>query len=68
MLNIISKVCVLLKGGFYINLCKIDSAVSFTTIIGLKDCINAGEIKKGMKVMIADFGVGLSLGGVILKF
>lgn len=68
MLNTIRKVCVLPKEKFYVNLYETGNTVSSTVMIGLKDCINAGEIKEGMKVMIAGFGVGLSWGGVILKF
>lgn len=68
MLNTIRKVCVLPKDKFYVNLEETGNTVSSTVMIGLKDCIEAGTIHKGMWVMCAGFGVGLSWGGVILKF
>lgn len=68
MLNTIRKVCVLPKDKFYVNLETTGNTVSSTIMIGLKDCFNDGTIKEGMSVMCAGFGVGLSWGGVILKF
>lgn len=66
MLNTIRKVCVIPKDKFYVNLIETGNTVSSTVLIGLKECLNAGTIKSGDKVMIAGFGVGLSWGGVIL--
>jgi 3-oxoacyl-[acyl-carrier-protein] synthase-3 len=68
MLNTIRKVCVLPKDRFYVNLTNVGNTVSSTVFIALKDCIDAGTICAGMKVMIAGFGVGLSWGGTILEF
>lgn len=68
MLNTIRKICVLPKDKFYINLSETGNTVSSTVMIGLKDCIDSKTIVPGMKVMIAGFGVGLSLGGTILRF
>ena len=68
MLNTIRKVCVLPKDKFYVNLEEIGNTVSSTVMIGLKQCIEAGTIKPGMKVMVSGFGVGLSWSGTILKF
>lgn len=68
MLNTIRKVCVLPKDEFYINLEETGNTVSSTVLIGLKDCIDNGLIKKGDNVMVSGFGVGLSWGGTILKF
>ena len=68
MLNTIRKVCALPKDIFYINLTETGNTVSSTVMIGLKDCIDRGLIKKGYNVMISGFGVGLSWGGTILKF
>lgn len=42
--------------------------MSSTVMIGLKQCLDAGTITPGMKVMVAGFGVGLSWGGTILRF
>ena len=68
MLNSIRKVCILPKDKFYVNLEDTGNTVSSTVMIGLKQCIEAGTIKPGMKVMVSGFGVGLSWGGTILKF
>lgn len=68
MLNTIRKVCVLPKEKFYVNLNETGNTVSSTVMIGLKQCIDAGTITSGMKVMVAGFGVGLSWGTTILKF
>ena len=68
MLNTICKVCVLPKDKFYVNLEQTGNTVSSTVMIGLKQCLEAGTIHEGMKVMVAGFGVGLSWGGTILKF
>lgn len=68
MLNTIRKVCVLPKDKFYVNLANTGNTVSSTVMIGLKECIVKDIVKSGSKVMIAGFGVGLSWGGVILKW
>lgn len=68
MLNTLRKVCSIPKERFYIDLAKTGNTVSSTIPIALKDCFDAGTITKGMNVMIAGFGVGLSWGGTILKF
>lgn len=68
MLNTIRKVCVLPKDKFYVNLNETGNTVSSTVMIGLKQCLDAGTITPGMKVMVASFGVGLSWGGTILRF
>lgn len=68
MLNTIRKVCVLPKDKFYVNLEETGNTVSSTVLIGLKQCLESGSITKGMKVMVSGFGVGLSWGGVMLKF
>lgn len=68
MLNTIRKVCVLSKDKYYVNLETTGNTVSSTVMIGLKDCMDNGTIHEGMQVMCAGFGVGLSWGGVMLKF
>jgi len=68
MLDSIRKVCMLPKENFYVNLETLGNTVSSTVFIALKDCLDSGEIAPGMNVMIAGFGVGLSWGGMILKF
>lgn len=68
MLNTIRKVCGIPKDRFYIDLAEVGNTVSSTILIGLKDCLDMGQISSGMNVMIAGFGVGLSLAGTMLKF
>lgn len=68
MLNTIRTVCSLPKDNFYVNLSDTGNTVSSTVLIGLKDCIDNHIINKGDKVMVAGFGVGLSWGGVLLRF
>lgn len=68
MLDTIRKICHIPKDKFYINLKDCGNTVSSTILIALKDCLRDNLIKKGEKVMIAGFGVGLSWGGTVLKF
>jgi 3-oxoacyl-[acyl-carrier-protein] synthase-3 len=68
MLSTIRKVCALPKDKFYIDLANVGNTVSSTIVIGLKECMNNGTIKPGMKVMACGFGVGLSWGGTVLRF
>ena len=68
MLNTIRKVCALPKEKFYVNLENTGNTVSSTVLIGLKDCLDNGNIVAGKQVMITGFGVGLSWGGTVLKF
>lgn len=68
MLNTIRKVCLLPKDKFYVNLEETGNTVSSTVLIGLRQCLDAGIIKSGVKVMVAGFGVGLSWGGTVLRW
>lgn len=68
MLTTLRKVCNIEKEKFYINLENTGNTVSSTVLIGLKECLDDNTIHKGMTVMIAGFGVGLSYGAAILKF
>ena len=68
MLNTIRKVCGIPKDKFYIDLEHTGNTVSSTILIGLKDCLEQGTVRPGMKVMACGFGVGLSYGGTILHF
>lgn len=68
MLSTIRKICTLPKEKFYLDLAETGNTVSSTVMIGLKLSLEKGCIMPGMNVMIAGFGVGLSWGGVILKF
>jgi len=68
MLNTIRKVCALPKDKFYVDLSNVGNTVSSTILIGLKECLDNGTIKPGMKVMACGFGVGLSWGGTVIEF
>jgi len=68
MLSTIRKVCGIARDKFYINLATTGNTVSSTVLISLKDCLENGTIKAGVKVMITGFGVGLSWGGTLLTF
>ena len=68
MLSTIRKVCTLPKDKYYMDMTDVGNTVSSTILIGLKECLNDGNIQTGMKVMCCGFGVGLSWGGVMLKF
>lgn len=68
MLSTIRKVCGISKDKFHIDLDHTGNTVSSTILIGLKDCLEQGLIRSGMKVMACGFGVGLSYGGTVLYF
>ena len=68
MLSTIRKVCGISKDKFYIDLDHTGNTVSSTILIGLKDSLEQGLVRPGMKVMACGFGVGLSYGGTILLF
>ena len=53
---------------FYICLNESGNTVSSTIPIALKNAIMDEKIKQGMKVLIAGFGVGLSMAATILEF
>ena len=68
MLSTLRKVCGIPKGRFHIDLERTGNTVSPTVFIALKDCLDNGTLRPGMKVMACGFGVGLSYGGTILQF
>lgn len=68
MLNTIRKVCHIPKDKFYINLEHTGNTTSTTIPLALEDCLEQAMFKKGDKVLIAGFGVGLSWAGTVLSF
>ena len=68
MLNTIRKVCHIPKDKFYINLEHTGNTTSTTIPLALEDCLGQAMFKKGDKVLIAGFGVGLSWAGTVLSF
>lgn len=55
------------ENRFYINLENTGNTVSSTIPIALKDLLDSGKVKKGQKVMLVGFGVGLSWGATIIE-
>ena len=68
MLNTLRKICGVPKDKFHVDLEHSGNTVSSTVLISLKDCLDQGVIRSGMKVMACGFGVGLSYGGTMLYF
>ena len=68
MLSTLRKVCGIPADKFYVDLEETGNTVSSTILIGLKECLEAGKIVPGAKVMICGFGVGLSYGACLLQF
>ncbi len=68
MLNTLRKLNGIPKDQFFVDLSDTGNTASSTVPIGLKKSIDGGAINKGMKVMLAGFGVGLSWAGTILQF
>jgi len=52
---------------FYLNLLETGNTVSATIPIALAECLQNCTLKKGDKVMLVGFGVGLSWGGCIIE-
>ena len=59
-LQLLQKTLRIPKEKFCISLAKTGNTVSCTIPIALRDAMNAGNVKKGDKVMLVSFGVGLS--------
>lgn len=68
MLNTLRKLNKLPKERFFVDLSDTGNTTSSTVPIGLVKSLESGNIHKGMNVMVAGFGVGLSWAATILKF
>ena len=68
MLQTIRKRIGIEEDKFYINLKHFGNTVSSTIPIALNNALLENKIKKGMKILIAGFGVGLSMAATILEF
>lgn len=60
MMHTVRKRCQINEEKFFIHIKDCGNTVSSTIPIALKEAINQGRISKGMKVVLAGFGVGLS--------
>jgi 3-oxoacyl-[acyl-carrier-protein] synthase-3 len=67
MLDFLRKNLKIDENRFYIYLSEIGNTVSSTIPIALYEALKDGSLKRGMKTMLAGFGVGLSWGGTLLK-
>ena len=66
MLDFVRKRCQIPGEKFYISLKDVGNTVSSTIPIALKRYLSERETRKGDKILLAGFGVGLSMGGVVV--
>jgi len=67
MLDFVRKRCKIQEDKFYISLSDGGNTVSSTIPIAMRRAIDEHKLQKGDKVLLAGFGVGLSMGGVIVE-
>lgn len=60
------KVLQLNKEKVFINISHVGNTVSASIPIALKDAMAAGRVRKGQKIILSGFGVGLSYGTVLM--
>lgn len=68
MLEVIRKKCRIPKEKFFINIKNFGNSVASTIPVALNDAEQQGVLKKGMKVMLAGFGIGYSWGATIIEY
>lgn len=68
MLDFLRKKIKITPERFYYCLSAYGNTVSNTIPIALSNALQDGSLTKGMKVVIAGFGVGYSWGGCLLRF
>lgn len=68
MMQFIRKRCKIPEDKFFIHLKNCGNTVSSTIPIALNEAIKQERIKKGNKVMLVGFGVGLSMGATIIEY
>lgn len=67
MLDFIRKRCKIPEEKFYVYLKEVGNTVSSTIPIALKEYMSESASKSRSKILLAGFGVGLSMGGVVLE-
>jgi 3-oxoacyl-[acyl-carrier-protein] synthase-3 len=67
MLDFLRKKIKIDEDKFYMCLSEVGNTVSSTIPIAMREAMKDGTLKKGMKVLLAGFGVGYSWGGTVLK-
>lgn len=68
MMQFIRKRCKIPEEKFFIYIKDCANTVSSTIPIAITEAIEQGKIKKGSKVLLAGFGVGLSIASTIVEF
>lgn len=68
MLEVIRKKCRIPKEKFFVNIEDFGNSVSSTIPNALYSAQQQGVLKKGMKVMLAGFGIGYSWGATIIEY
>lgn len=68
MLEILRKKIKIPKEKFYVNIDTYGNSVSSSIPVALQEAEQKGILKKGMKVLLAGFGIGNSWNATILKY
>jgi 3-oxoacyl-[acyl-carrier-protein] synthase-3 len=68
MLDFLRKKIKIDANKFYLYLSEVGNTVSSTIPIAIFEAMKDGTLNKGMKVLLAGFGVGYSWGGCVLQF
>jgi 3-oxoacyl-[acyl-carrier-protein] synthase-3 len=68
MLDFLRKKIKIDEDKFYVYLSEVGNTVSSTIPIAMFEALKDGTLSKGMKVLLAGFGVGCSWGGCVLQF
>jgi 3-oxoacyl-[acyl-carrier-protein] synthase III len=68
MIEVIRKKIKVPKEKFFINIESVGNSVSSTIPVALKQAEEQGILKRGMKVMLAGFGIGYSWGATIIEY
>lgn len=68
MLDYLKKIINIPSEKFYVNVKNVGNTVSTSIPLALKMAEEDGRLKKGYKVMLVGFGVGLSWGATIIKY
>ena len=56
------------KDQVFINIGNIGNTVSASIPIAIKDAVEQGKLKKGQKILISGFGVGMSCGAILMEY
>jgi 3-oxoacyl-[acyl-carrier-protein] synthase-3 len=67
MLDFVRKRCKIPEDKFFISIEDVGNTVSSTIPIAFRRFIDERKLNKGDKVLLSGFGVGLSMGGVVVE-